>query len=354
MGGAGVTLAALGTVGISARWVRPDDAWAPQIVALALPLIAPVLGVGALTLGAYSVQARSLRVGVGALAMATIAVGVHLRTPTLPTAAPGSSGLRVVTLNSGASTSATVHRLSDYIRRRAPDVVILQEATHQSVVVGGQRFRVLDHAIEAIRQTGRYRVAGDSSPVDARTTVRAPENRQVVLSQLPVLAHEVGELGPADTAPSVYVRVEIDWRGRSVALYNVHFRPYNPSVGWSFDRALDPVVWRETPGRLASFFAVQAEEAERFASMLDAEPLPYIVAGDFNATPDQWARALIARRAREVFGRRLWPATRPDAVPVAAIDGILAGAGWSVRDTDVGPAGLSDHRALSAELVLGE
>ena len=297
-------------------------------------------------------RARSLRSGLGAVVVAAAAAVVLLRTPTPPAAPDGHAGLRVVTLNLGASTSESAYRVADYVERVDAHVVLVQEADLRSVTVDGQRFQLRNPAIGAVRQVGDYVVAGDVDTVVVDRPAPGPANRQVVLSRLPVLAHDAGTLGPADTDPSVYARTEVEWAGRRVALYNVHLRPFNPTVGWSVGRALDPTVWAETPRRLQSFFAVQAEEAERFAAILDAEDLPFVVAGDFNATPDQWARALIARRALEVFGRRLWPATRPDRLPVAPIDGILAGAGWRVRDADVGPAGLSDHRALAAELVL--
>ena len=348
-GGAAAALVAATAAGLSARVVRPTTAWAPQIAALLLPAVGPIFGASAVVAGVVAVRSRRPRVGAGAVALAAVAGAVWLRSPAPPAAPGGAAGLRVMTLNVGSSSAEATFRVADYVERTDPDIVLLQEADARSVLRDGQRLRVLHPAIEAALRAGDYGVGGR---VDTLVTDRpGPENRLVVLSRLPVAEHSAGALGPLDTEPSTYARVEVEWEGRRIALYNVHFRAFNPSAGWSLERALDPAVWAETPGRLRSFFAVQAEEAERFAALLDAEPLPFVVAGDFNATPDQWSRARLARRAREVFGRRPWAATRPDAVPVAPIDGVLVGAGWSVRSADVGPAGLSDHRALTADVV---
>ena len=348
-GGGAVALAAVAAAGLTARVLRPTAGWVPQVAALGLPVVGPALGLSALAAGAYAARARRPAVGVAAVALAAAAAAVFFRVPTPPAAPSAAAGLRVMTLNVGQRSAESTFRVADYVERMEPHVIFLQEADARSVLRDGQRARVVNPAIEAVLQTGAYRVAGrvDTLVMDGAE----PANQQVVLSRLPVTAHGADALGPLDTDPSIFARVEVEWRGQRVALYNVHLRPFNPSAGWSLARAVSPEVWGETPGRLRAFFAVQSEEAERLAALLDAEPLPFVVAGDFNATPDQWSRALLSRRASEVFGRRLWAATRPDAVPLAPIDGILVGAGWSVRSAEVGPPGLSDHRALVAELA---
>ncbi|MDT0631219.1 endonuclease/exonuclease/phosphatase family protein [Rubrivirga litoralis] len=347
--GGAAALAALAAVGASARWVRPAGGWVPQVAALLLPALGPALGLSAVAAGAVAVRSRRPVWGVGAVALAAAAAAVWVRHPAPPPAPGGAEGLRVMTLNVGRTSSEAAYRVADYVQRTEPDVVFLQEADARSIVVDGQRLRIYHPTIEAILSSGAYRVGGGVDTLVARE--RGPANRQVFLTRLPVLAHEAGELGPPNTEPSVYARAEVSWRGRRVALYNVHLRPFNPAAEWSFRRMVNPAVWAETPGRLREFFAVQGEEAERLAALIEADPLPVVVAGDFNATADQWSRARLARHTREVLGRRPWAATRPDSVPVAPIDGVLVGAGWSVRAASVGPPGLSDHRAVSAELV---
>ena len=343
-------LVATAAAGLSARALRPTDGWVPQIAALALPALPVVLGASAAAAGAFAVRSRRPAAVVGAVALALAAAAVWGRTPTPPAAGGGAGGLRVMTLNAGRTSAEASLRVAEFVGRTAPDVVLLQEVDVRSVSRDGDRAVLLHPTVQAVLGAGAYRVGGR---VDTTVSDRSgPANRQVVLSRLPVVAHTAGALGPSNTDPSLYARVEVEWAGRRVALYNVHLRPFNPTAGWSLRRALDPAVWAETPARLRSFFAVQAEEAERLAALLDAETLPFVVAGDFNATPDQWSRALLARRAPEALGRRLWAPTRPDAFPVAPIDGVLAGPGWAVRSASVGPPGLSDHRAVSAELVL--
>lgn len=351
VGGAAV-LVAIATAGLLGRTVRPTAGWGPQIAALLLPVLGPALGVSAAVAGVVAVRSRRVGVGLGAVALAAAAGVVWFRGATPPSATGGAEGLRVMTLNAGPSSAETSFRVTDYVGRTEPDVVFLQEVDARSVMAMGQRARILHPTVEAILGVGGYQVGG---AVDTVVSQQAgPENRLVFLSRLPVVSHRAGTLGPPDTDPSVYARVEIEWQGQRVALYNVHLRAFNPSVGWSVARAVDPAVWAETPARLRSFFALQTEEAARLANLIADEEIPVIVAGDFNATPDQYARAQLAPSLAEVFATRLMTATRPDVLPWASIDGILVGAGWRVQDASVGPRGLSDHRALTAELVRDE
>ena len=348
-GVAGAVAAVVVVAGLSARHVRPTAGWPTQIAALLLPALGPALGVSAVAVGALAVRSRRVGVGAAAAALAVAAGAVLFRNAAPPPAPPGVEGLRVTTLNVGGGSAEAAYRLEEYLGRTAPHVVLFQEADVRTFEVRGEPAMTYDPMVQTVLSAG-YEVGGDLLDVDADRA--GPAHRLPFLSRLPVLDHSAGALGPLDTDPSEYARVEVEWRGRRVALYNVHLRAFNPSAGWSLDRALDPAVWAETPARLRAFFAVQAEEAERLAALLDSETLPFVVAGDFNATSDQWSRALLGHRAREVLGRRPWAATRPDAVPIAPIDGVLVGAGWAVRSAAVGPRGLSDHRAVSAELVL--
>ena len=341
-------LVASAAVGLSARSVRPTTSWVPQVAAVGLPVLGPALALAALVAGGVAVRTRRPTTVAGALVLAVTAGAVLFRGTAPPRADAAGDGLRVVTLNVGQRTADSGYRLAEYLRATAPHVVALQETDVRSVLRDGQRAQVASPATLALLGEG-YVAAGGVAEMVADQ--RGPANRQVVYTTLPVLEHAAAELGPSDTDPGVYARVVVDWRGQRVAVYNVHLRPFNPTAGWSVARALSPRVWAETPGRLRAYFGVQTEEAERLAALLRAEPLPFVVLGDFNATPDQWSRAILSARADEVFGRRLWAATRPDAVPLAAIDGVLAGAGWGVAGADVGPPGLSDHRALWAELT---
>ena len=348
---AAAALVATAAVGLSARSVRPGTTWIPQVAAVGLPVLGPALALAALVAGGVAARTRRPSAAAGALLLAVAAGAVLFRNAAPPPGGAEGDGLRVVTLNAGQWSAESNYRLAEYLQAADPHVVALQETDVRSVLRDGQRAQVLGPAAMVLQREGYVAAGGVAGQVADQ---RGPANRQVVYTKLPVVEHAAAELGPSDTDPSVYARVVVEWRGQRVAVYNVHLRPFNPTAGWSLARALSPRVWAETPGQLRAYFGVQTEEAERLASLVAAEPHPFVVVGDFNATPDQWGRAFLAAHADEVFGRSLWAATRPDGVPLAAIDGILVGAGWGVTDAEVGPPGLSDHRALWAELVYGD
>lgn len=289
-------------------------------------------------MGAATARTKRFGSGVCTVALAALFAGWALRTSAPPSVSPGAAGsLRVMTLNIGG-VFMSEGELADYVERTQPDVVLLQEAA-----AAGRPYAPAAARIGTIEGYSLY-VVRDGKSEDA--------GRQVMASRLPVRSYESGFLASEEPRAAVYGRAVVDWGGREVVVYNVHLRPFNPDVGWSAERMLSPSVWAETPPRLRDFFAEQAVEAEALARRVEAETLPTIVAGDFNAAPDQWSRAVLERRLRGVTGRWLPAATRPDDTPVLNVDGILVSSEWGVADAEVGPPGLSDHRAVSARLGL--
>ncbi|MGB3541600.1 endonuclease/exonuclease/phosphatase family protein [Rubrivirga sp.] len=242
----------------------------------------------------------------------------------------------MVTLNVGA-TNPREGAVVAYVEQLDADVIVFQEA--------GVSFAPYAPVVARVLASGRYTVHVDS------TAGTDGAGRQVTLSRLPVVSYESGYLAAPEPRSGVYGRTVVQWEGQEVAVYNVHLRPFNPEVGWSWERTLDPAIWAETPGNLRDFFAEHAIEADALARRIEGETVPVIVAGDFNASPDQWSRATLSSTLREVTGRWLPAATRPDETPVVNVDGILVSRDWAVTEASVGPSGLSDHRAVTAALT---
>ncbi len=336
--GSGVVTALTGGIGLLARWSSPTAEWVPQAVAPALPVVGPLSLPLAAAVGAVAVRKRSTVGGVATLLLAAFFAAWATRTSAPPHADRGP--LRVMTLNLGESSRREA-AIEDYVVRTRPDLVLLQE--------GAVNYGPYAPAIGRLLALGGYTVHTDTS--GGIRGVPGPR-RQVMLSRLPVLQFEAGFLGAAEVHGGVYSRALVAWEGTEVAVYNVHLRPFNPRAGWSAERMADPAVWAETPANLGAFFVEHAVEGEALARRVAAETVPVIVGGDFNASPDQWGRALLTRELREVTGRWLPGATRPDGVPLVNVDGIQVSGAWAVADAEVGPSGLSDHRPVSASLAL--
>lgn len=322
--------------GLLARW-SPTEWWI-QIAAGTLPYLGPLALPASAAVGTVAALRRRPGGGVCAAALAAVFAGWALRSAPPARADADAPRLHVMTLNVGA-TLGRGGDVVDYIERLAPDVVVLQEAVSGSAPYSALAARL------AI--TGAYTVQSDTAETGS---IR----RQVTLSRHPVVSYQTDYLGALEVHSGVYSRTTIRWNGREVDIFNVHLRPFNPTVGWSLERAVSPQVWAETPANLASFLAEQASEAMALGYLVEASDRPRIVLGDFNASPDQWSRALLTGRPglREVTGRWTPAATRPADWPAVNVDGILVSADWGVVDTSVGPAGLSDHRPVSARLTL--
>ena len=324
--------------GLAARLPPAGPGWWVQTAAVLLPVLGPASGLLAAALGVAAWRGKRFGGGVSASILAALFALWAFRTGAAPSAPAAADSLRLVTLNVAEADNGREGLITDYVEALDADLVLLQEAE----VDWGP------YAIAAARilTLGGYVLETDSTagPDDA--------GRQVVLSKLPVVSYESGFLAAEESRSGVYARLVADWQGTEIAVYNVHFRAFNPDVGWSRERMLDPAVWAETPANLRAFYDEQALEAEALARRVRDETIPVIVAGDFNAAPDQWSRALLSRSLTEVTGRWLPAWTRPDRVSLVNVDGILVSHHWSVAEAAVGPQGFSDHRAVTAALAL--
>ena len=329
-------LVATGGLGLLARVSSPASDWVPQVAALALPVVGPLTLVVAVALGALAARTRRPAVALCAALCGAVFVGWAARAPDVgdaPRQAGPDAVLRLVTLNLGASDGRE-GEVARYVAESDADVVVLQEAG-----AAGRPYRA---AVARIALDGYEPFAESGTDL----------GRQVVLSRLPVVSHQAGHLGDRGDHSGVYSRTVLRLGRREVAVYNVHLQPFNPDAGWSWGRAFSPSVWAETPANLRSFLAAQSAEAAALAALVAAEGRPTVVAGDFNATPDQWSRSRLAPWVRETTGRWRPDATAPSGAPVANVDGVLAGPEWRVLSSEVGPDGLSDHRPVRAVLAL--
>ena len=309
----------------------PFSDWLPQVAAIALPLVGSLSAAMAAAIAVA--LTTSWRPGGAVCVGLCVAVfagwtlgGPGLGSPPSPTETDRT--LRVISLNVGDSHGQE-GQIAQYVVDSDADVVVFQEAAS-----GGGPY----HSAVA-----RVMLEGYEPLVDQAGGL----GRQVTLTRLPAAAYGTGYLGEEGADFGVYTRAVLRVGEIEVAVYNVHFR--------SFGR------WRESPQLrslrgLREDIVQRAVEAERLRAILDAEPLPYIVAGDLNSTPDQWAYQRVAEGSRDALANEggALPRTYPSHFPLVQIDVVFASPEFDVVGASVGPPGLSDHRPVGATLAVGD
>lgn len=173
-----------------------------------------------------------------------------------------------------------------------------------------------------------------ASPPPQQGNVNVDGFRLAVWSRLP----PAGEPEVIQLAGVVaQIRVPLRWQGRDFALYGIHPRK---------------------PFPLPFFRGAHRDRAELLA-WLSHEPLPMVIAGDFNATPrgaflTRLRGRGLANAAEAVLGTSpaTWPMYPALLAPFrVAIDHVLHSDAFAAVSFRTGDATRSDHAAIVAELV---
>ena len=238
----------------------------------------------------------------------------------------------------------------DYFRAVHPDLIALQEAyiVYSPRSPGGRPAPHLTFVIDSLG----YRPARLDG-ISERLTLQDP-----VLARMPLGAQTVTPLPkpPGDIHPPRLVGVPFRWQGREAVLYNIHLRSFGPAKPWqdADGRLLDPRLWKAYYDRYHEAYLLRAVEVEAIVRILKQETRPYLLCGDFNSTPHNWAyrhlvRELGLQDAFSVAGEG-WGGTYHSRLPFARIDYVLASPAWEIVSARVGDVHLSDHRPLLTRL----
>jgi endonuclease/exonuclease/phosphatase (EEP) superfamily protein YafD len=357
----GPLLAAV-AVGLAAAYLHPGPFWWAQLLAVLLPYLTWVLGVAA------AVPLLARRWGwfaLHALLLAAVAGRAFPPERFGSAPAPAEGDLVVMSFNvpqSGPSGEALSDSLVAFLEAHEPDVVALQDVwTYPGAP------RPLRHAVHVEAAVERLPYAfevpprpGSTGPARTWTTgvpVLVREGRVAgaeVLDQRPVPI-DVGDADPA--AVSAATRTHFRWRGREGVLYNVHLRSFGSQKPWEDRiRLFEPGTWLPYLRRYRDVYRARAAEAEQIAAAVEAEALPVLVVGDFNATPNNWEYRRLRRGRRDAFfaaGLGSGHTYRADR-PFVRIDYVLADEAFAVTAAEVPLVGFSDHRPLVVRLRWAE
>ncbi len=220
-----------------------SDAYGWWAIPGLLLTVLPVLYLAALPIGVFGFVVRRKRLMLGSVLVTALALWLFapLFTHNSPSANI-SAGISVMTFNTIVNPAA----LEDAVNTYGTDLVLVQETPSLSEL---QELEITEHY----------------------SLVYGGERRgNAVLSKYPVLAERNISLGGGWEAQRLVVEVD----GRELAVYNIHL--------------LLPLNLRPVESTLGQLLGARYDERVRNAQIrtlleeLEAEPLPHIVAGDFN------------------------------------------------------------------------
>ncbi|HEX8299270.1 MAG TPA: endonuclease/exonuclease/phosphatase family protein, partial [Rubricoccaceae bacterium] len=358
---AGALVAAV-AAGLAARSLSSGTFWWAQLAAVGLPYAAGLLALATVVpLLARRwgwVLVHAVLVGL----VAWRALPGDLRGPA-PLGPPGPDDLVLMTFNlpaAGPSREALGDSSVSFVRRTNPDILLMQDAWAYEPRVGP----AIEQSVQVAAVEGRLPydlrlprnlLAGDhDGSTGVPVLIRRGSGVTVVRQDNVILAE--------DATASLAIRTEIEWRGRSFVLYNLHLRSFGERKPWN-----DPDVQPDRPRSWIPYlrtyrdvYAQRGAEADRLAERVAAETLPVIIAGDFNSTADNETVQRLRTAGRPAGQPRIdafravggwtWGRTYHAARPVVRIDFVLVDPALTVVGADVTDVAFSDHRPVRAHL----
>ncbi len=341
-----------------ARHVRPDGVtWPIQLIAVGFPYLTLAVGL-LLVLQVFRRKWRSVSIHAILLAFAFVRYG-GVSASNEPSVAPPDT-LSVLTYNVSrffGEAEGKARRLAVFVDLLSPDVIALQE--------GQMSFDPGTNGRAEVRPLNHFALLKDSlgydAPMPTRSGVGAGLSyaRLVTLSRDNQLAMHVHTLRIRDEndASRQFVRTEHAWSGRRIALYNTHLRSYGSEKPWSDTtfHALSPSTWRPFLRRYRSSIIERAIESDSLRALIEADPLPVVVAGDFNSTMHNWSYGRIQSFGLDDAWRMRGEgrsATYHVKLPIARIDFVLVDPRLRVLSAElIDETTLSDHFPLLVRLA---
>lgn len=253
--------------------------------------------------------------------------------------APETAALKVMTYNRGQHMNQSLKPFKEATR---PDVILFQEAYG--------------------------RAAGYAADPDYGEFIQTRSlGEHTLLSRYPVLEEKMLPALPGQSPKAV--RFVIDWNGRQVAIYSVHLQTPREVLGYQVRGGflygilgLPGTPWAAKRKQMQTFWDGQIADAEIILKAVREDPLPVIVAGDFNSPHVGYVHRLITRdlgdshdSAGQGFGWSFPGSTHnPLSLggPWLRIDYVFFSRHWEAVQCITEADRASQHRALTSTLVL--
>ncbi len=254
-------------------------------------------------------------------------------------AVTGETALNVMTYNRGQHMNQS---LKPFKEATLPDIIVLQEAYGRAAGY-----------------------AADPDYADLPHTRNLGEH--TLLSRYPVLEEKMLPALPGQSPKAV--RFVIDWKGQKIALYSVHLQTPREVLGHQVRGGflygilgLPGTPWAGKRQQMQTFWDGQIADAEIILKAVREDPLPTLLAGDFNSPHVGYVHRLITRElqdshaeAGQGFGLSFPGSTHnPLSMggPWLRIDYVFASRHWQVEHCVTEADRRSQHRALTSTVTL--
>ncbi len=342
------------------RHIRPDGVtWPIQLIAVGFPYLTVAV---ALLLIVQLLRRKWRSVTVHAILLAFAFVRYGGASPSSDPSSAPSDTLSLLSYNVSpyyGDDDTKGRDLVSFVRSVQPDVMALQEGAMVFVVDPSPRQTRGTHPL------GHFAPLQDSLGYDAPLPTRSGAGAGLGHARIATLAREMQpamhvhtlRLRSANDALRQFVRLEYVLANRRVAIYNTHLRSYGSEKPWSDTtfHALSPRTWRPFLRRYRSSIIDRAIETDTLRALIEADPLPVVVAGDFNSTMHNWSYSRIQGfgldDAWRVQGQGR-SATYHVSAPIARIDFVLVDPRLRVLSAElIDETALSDHFPLLVRLA---
>ncbi len=338
--------------GYAARFVPPEALWWLQLAAIPLPYLSAAVVLGALpVLLARNWALLGLN---GALVVLIVIRFWPVGGGGDPSSFTAGEKLSLMTLNYPSWPSHDrARRRTDFLRlvqRERPDVITMQEGWHFYGPDGTRLHSRDDMAMLA--DSASYLTSGPLRSDRSLTYVP-------IFSLFPMETVSTFVIAPDRRGTGADVtRAETTWRRRRLVIFNVHLQSFGSAKPWREDNTsiLSPRTWIRYLRQYRDAILRRAGQAEQIAAMIEEEPDPVIVMGDFNSTRHNWDFNRISAGLQDThavagLGRG---ATYHARYPIARIDFILASEEFVVLSSRAPRVRISDHRPVIASVAWRE
>lgn len=332
-------LAWLLVLGLALRWVGERNVataallYLPQVVWL-LPLL-PLMALALL------VHRRCLLAcAVGLLLSTWLLLGFQWQGGGAGPAVSGQEMLSVMTNNHGQSMNQSLRPFKNAMQ---PDVLVLQEAKGRAAgYLASPDYQEFKHGVSLGEHT--------------------------FLSRFPILESVLLDQAPQGNGARP-ARVVIDWQGTRVSVYSVHQMTPRHTLAtyrrgaflWGL-LGLPGTPWAEKRLYYQDFWDRQINDVRHLLTLVEADSLPAIVAGDFNAPACGYVHRLVSSVLGDAHleaGQGLgytFPGTTSSIIslggPWMRIDYIFYNQKWRTMECVTEAKRASQHRAVFAKAML--
>lgn len=267
-----------------------------------------------------------------------------------------ANSLRVMTFNVhgfvdiNQPDSFSYKKILNLIRVQNPDIIAFQEFTSRNA-----KFRFFDSLKNALG-SGQYYFEPFIKSLDYKG-LAIDSTGLAIFSKTPIIKHDIFRLSDGET-DNQGVSIDVKSRLGILRIYSFHLQSIMlRRKDLKFMRKnsyFDKHSAHETFKKIKTAFISRAQQVLLIKAKLKECPYSYVLAGDFNDTPNSYVFHQMADGLTNAFEKKGsgWGVTYNTGIPIFQIDFILAHPKYDIINYQIIKQKVSDHYAIYADLTL--